>query len=227
MSAKAIRVAILLALSVAILAGFVACGGREASRWTLEGYLLAGDTDVWLVDTTPLAIGGATIGGERPEPGAAIRATGRHEANGVWQAEQITVGAVNPAALASRLPVATVSGPVTLGAATGQWRVADQAVRVPVETPGARGVTAGEQVTVQGYRLPSGEIVAAAITRPPQPAAPPTRPGQRSAPPTATTPDNPTPAPPTVAPMRPVVPPTTPRDKKDDDDQDHDKGKGH
>jgi hypothetical protein len=205
---------LLPALVVLLVAGLAGCGARS-DRWAIEGHLVAGDGDIWLVDATPIAIGGATVSGERPDPGAAIKAEGRRTAEGVLAAERVSVGPVDRAALASRLPAAEVSGPVeALDPATGTWRVGGRPVRVPEGTPNAGGVAVGRQVTVRGYSLPSGDLLAATIA----PAAqPPARPA-----PTAT------PAAPVAPPPPPPAPPQKPGKPDDKDDGKGDgKGKGN
>src|SRR5215218_10063623 len=45
--------ALLLALVVLLVAGLAGCGARS-DRWTVEGHLVAGDGDIWLVDAMPI-----------------------------------------------------------------------------------------------------------------------------------------------------------------------------
>src|SRR5215210_2488998 len=182
---------LLPALAVLLVAGLAGCGARS-DHWAIEGHLVAGDGDIWLVDATPIAIGGATITGARPDPGAAIRAEGRRTAQGVLAAERVTVGPSDRAALASRLPAAEVSGVLeALDPTTGSWRVRGQSVRVPEGTPDGPGVAVGRQVTIRGYRLPNGELLAAALV----PAEQPSQPSQSPPPP-----QSPQPAPPPAKP---------------------------
>jgi hypothetical protein len=93
---RALALVALLPLALAL----ASCGERAGAgpAWTIDGHLVAGDTDIWLVDATPVAIGAATITGGRPDLGAAIHAEGRRGAGGVLEAERITVGPVDPAA---------------------------------------------------------------------------------------------------------------------------------
>ena len=206
---------LLLAIVVLLVAGLAGCGARS-DRWEIEGHLVAGDGDIWLVDATPIAIGGATVSGERPDPGAAIKAEGRRTPEGVLAAERITVGPVDRSALASRLPAAEVSGPVeALDPATGLWRVGGRTVRVPEGTSDARGVVIGRQVTIRGYTLPNGELLAATVI---SAELPPARPAPTANP---AAPIAPQPAPP----RQPTKPePTKEPEKPDDKDKDDDKG---
>lgn len=182
-----LALALLLALPL-----FVACG--SAQSWTIEGHLVAGDTDVWLIDTTPVAIGAAKITGDPPVAGARVRATGRRDSGGLPQADSIVVGPRDAAALTSQLPANTVRGRVERGdATTGLWTVAGTLVRVPPGTAGAMQLARGRTVTAQGYSLPNGELLAASIvvdavsTPTPAPAPP-----ARTVPPSV--PNTPTPA---------------------------------
>lgn len=236
---RALALAALLPLALA-LAG---CGGQAgaAGGWTLDGHLVAGDTDVWLVDTTPVAIGGATITGDRPDPGAAIHAEGRRGAGGVLEAERITVGPVEPAALASRLSAAEATGAVeALDARSGRWRVGGRAALVPAGTPGAAGVAVGDRVAVRGYALPDGEILTVSVapaqppstvsvaTSTPTPAAVPAaspRPTPTATSPAPTPRPTATPRPAPTATPAPAAPPAQPGDDGDDHG-DHDRGGG-
>jgi len=203
---------LLPALVVLLVAGLAGCGARS-DHWAIEGHLVAGDGDIWLVDATPIAIGGATVSGERPDPGAAIKAEGPRTAEGVLAAERVSVGPIDRSVLAPRLPAAEVSGAVeALDPATGLWRVGGRTVRVPAGTPDARGVAIGRQVTIRGYSLPNGELLAATVVSAEQP---PARPA-----PTAT------PAAPVAPPPAPPAPPGPPQKPGKPDDKDDGKGGG-
>ncbi|HET8629167.1 MAG TPA: DUF5666 domain-containing protein [Thermomicrobiales bacterium] len=242
--ARGLRALALIALLPLALA-LSSCGERAgAAGWTLDGHLVAGDTDVWLVDATPVAIGAATITGGHPDLGAAIHAEGRRGAGGVLEAARIVVGPVDPAALASRLPAAEASGAVeVLDARAARWRVSGRTALVPPGTPGAAGVAAGDRVTVRGYALPGGEILAASVapqhaatstpTVTPTPTPTPLRAATATTAPTprpAATPRPPTPAPTATSAPAPARAPAAPADQppaqpgKGGDDHGHDHG---
>lgn len=173
-------------LCLALLGG---CGrgtaGGDADT-TFEGYLLARDGDVWLVDTTLISTTGATIVNGPASPGARLTVAAAREGNAL-RARTITVGPVDPARLASRLPGAEVRGMVEpVDGASDRWRVGGHEVRIPPGTPGVADIRAGEQVQVQGYTLPDGMLLASAVTRlrqpPPAPTATPPPPPAKPAP---------------------------------------------
>lgn len=205
-SAGARAAAIVVVLT--LLPVLAACG--NARGWTIEGRLVAGDTDVWLIDTTPVGIGAATITGDAPAVGARVRATGRRENGRAPVAESIVVGPSDPAAPASRLAPQTVRGRIETGdAASGVWTVSGTPVRVPPGTGGAAQLATGRNVTVQGYTLPGGSGVLAstiAVDLPPTPTPAPTR-----------APAPPTRAVPTSAPVAPTQPQPKKPTKKDGD----------
>lgn len=209
-----LRVGLLSALLL-VLPGVAACGADE--RWQLDGHLVAGDTDVWLVDTTPVAIGGARITGERPEVGAKVHVEGRNTTGAVRSAERIVVGPVDASAMTSRLPAVMVNGQAEpLDPAQGRWRVAGRVVWVPAGTPGRPALAPGATVTVQGYTTPRGEVLAASITvQQSTPTATPS-PTRAPAPAVAPTPTAPPPAQP--APPRKPEPPK--REKHGDEGND-------
>ncbi len=180
---------VLVAAAVLLLS---ACGREtvaSAEPVTLEGVLRARDGDIWLVDTTPLSVVGATIVDGPAELGAWLTVEGRRESNGAIGARRIIVGPVESAGTAARLPEGAVSGTVEpLDAAGGRWRIGGREVRVPAGTPGAEAVAEGARVSVSGYTLPDDTILATAVTPlrqaplpapaatpPPPPAPPPPR----------------------------------------------------
>lgn len=207
------RAAIVILL--AVLPVLATCG--NARGWTIEGRLVAGDTDVWLIDTTPVGIGAAKITGDAPVLGAHVRATGRRDSGGLPVAESVVVGPPDAAAPASGLAPQTVRGRIEAGsAASGVWTISGTPVRVPPGTGGAAQLATGRNVTVQGYTLPGGSGVLAstiAVDLPPTPAPAPTRP-----------PAPPTRAVPTSAPVTPTPPQPKKPGKKDHDE---DSNPGH
>jgi hypothetical protein len=222
-------------LSIVALFALVGCGRADGAT-TVEGFLRAGDADFWLVDGTLVAIGGARITGEPSQVGARINARGHLAPDGILEAETITVGKVDPAKAASSLADAEVSGPVeVLDATTGHWQVRGRSILVPDGVAAPRAVAIGTLVTIRGYALPNGDLLAAEISATTQaPTAAPTAttiPGPPPAvvptqAPTAT----PVPAPPVASPApRPVNPPkptSPPKPPKGDDDDGKGKDKG-
>lgn len=205
-------------LWLALLLALAGCGGA-ADRFTVEGVLTLGDTDVWLIDTTPVGIGSATIaGGPLPPPiGSRIRAEGRRAPDGGLEAETIAVSPGDPAAAASSLPADEVAGAVeAIDDGARRWRVAGREVWLPDGVPTPRGVKAGDQVTVRGFRLPENRLLASGVTLA---GAPPTATAVPAAPPPAPTaapkPDKPAPAKPDKPGKRR---PGNDDDKKEDDD---------
>jgi hypothetical protein len=168
------------ALAVALLVG---CG-RGADGEVVTGQLRAGGHDYWLVDTTLVAIGGAQINGERSQIGSTVRVEGRRQADGVFAATRVTVGAVSAGASAASLPTATASGViVAIDPATGRWQVAGRQVQLApgVNVPG--GIAVGDRATAKGYELPDGVLLAAEIA--PERAAPTVSPAGTAPTPTA------------------------------------------
>jgi hypothetical protein len=175
-----------------------ACGRPEGVT-TVDGHLRAGDADFWLVDATLVAIGGARITGEPSQVGSRIHAQGRRTPDGILEAETITVGQAEPAGAAASLATVEVSGPLEAREpASGRWRVQGRAVIVPdgVATPSDLAI--GAQVTVQGYTLPNGDLLAAEIGA--------ARQAPTSAPTATATSDPPLPAAPAQAPTMTPVP---------------------
>jgi hypothetical protein len=166
--------ALVALLSLALLIG---CG-RGGDGEVVTGQLRAGDLDYWLVDTTLVAIGGAEIVGEPSQIGSTVRAEGRRLPDGVFAATRITVGAADPASSAASLPAATASGTVeALDPATGRWQVAGRQVQIAPGLAVPGDVAVGDRVTVKGYALPDGPLLAAEIAADrPTPTATPTRP---------------------------------------------------
>lgn len=183
-------------LWLALLLALAGCG-RDPGRFTLEGVLAHGDTDVWLIDTTPVGIGGATIAGDPLPPpiGSRIRAEGRRAPDGGLEAEKIAVSPGDPAAAASSLPPDEAAGAVeAIDDGARRWRVAGREVWLPDGVAAPRGVKVGDQVTVRGFRLPQDRLLASAVTlagAPPAPTAAPAAPPP--APTAAPKPDKPEP----------------------------------
>jgi hypothetical protein len=214
------------------LIALVACG-QAGGTATVDGYLRAGDADFWLVDGTLVAIGGAQITGAPSQIGSRIHARGRRTPDGVLEAETITVGEVEPAGAASSLATVEVSGPIeALDTATGRWRVQGHAVIVPDGVAAPRDLAVGAAVTVRGYALPDGDLLAAEIGTARQ--APTSAPTATVVPPPPAAPAQAPTA--TPVPVRPVAPSANPAPKppkpppstkppKDDGDDDG-KGKG-
>lgn len=172
-------------LGVILVAALLTGCGRAADGEVVTGQLRAGDLDYWLVDTTLVAIGGAQIDGERSQIGSEVRAEGRRQADGVFAATRITVGAAGSGANAGSLPTATASGAVEArDAATGRWQIAGRQVQMPPGVGAPGGIAVGDRVTAKGYALPDGVLLAAEIA--PERAAPTATPTRPAPSPTAT-----------------------------------------
>lgn len=205
-----------MVIILALLPILAACG--DGRGWTVEGRLVAGDTDVWLIDTTPVGIGAAKITGDAPVVGAHVRATGRRDNGGLPVAEAVVVGPADATAPGSDLAPQTVRGRIEAGStASGVWTINGTPVRVPPGTGGAAQLATGRNVTIQGYTLPGGGGVLAstiAVDLPPT-AVPPQAPAR------------PTRAVPTSAPVAPTQPQPKKPAKKDDDGDSSPGGRDH
>jgi len=212
-----------IVLALALLVG---CG-RATDGEVVTGQLRAGDRDYWLVGTTLVAIGGAQIGGEKSQVGSAVRAEGHRQADGIFAATRITVGASDPATSVASLPAAGASGIVeALDPATGRWKIAGRQVQLAPGIAAPGNIVVGDRATAKGYALPDGVLLAAEIA-PDQPAqtATPTRP--------APTPTRSVPAPTAtqaapVAPGHPAAPTPQPPGKPGKTKEPHNgPGNGH
>ena len=154
------------AIAVVLLpfALLVGCGTPTDSR-VLQGYLRSGDSNYWLVDTTLVTIGNAQITGEPSHVGSAVRAEGHRLDDGVFEASRITVGPIDQAHATGSLPAAFAAGTVeTINAAAGRWQVAGRQVQLAQGFAAPSGVHVGDRVTVSGYALPDGTLLAASIS---------------------------------------------------------------
>jgi hypothetical protein len=221
------RVARVVAIvPVVALLALVACG-RPGGATTVDGYLRAGDADFWLVDGTLVAIGGARISGDPSQVGSRIHAQGRRTADGVLEAETITVGKAEPVGASPSLAANEVSGPIeALEPSGGRWRVQGKMVVVPAGVALPGGLGNGTQVSVRGYTLPNGDLLASEVTTVARaPASAPTATATQSPPaapaqPVAPAAPSADPAPNQPKPAPPAKPP-----KDDGDGKDKDKGK--
>lgn len=213
---------------VALLAiALLASCGRASGDEIVTGPLRAGDTGYWLVGTTLVAIGGAQIEGEKSQLGSTVRAEGRRQTDGTFAATHITVSAADPSAPAASLPTATASGAVeSQDPATGRWQIAGRQVQVAPGLAPTAPVAVGDRVTVKGYTLPDGVLLAAEITTDrPTPTATPTQPAATptATPPAPAAPDSsiaPAPPPPTEEPKKTKPPRNGPGNRGNDDDDD-------
>src|SRR5204863_9821443 len=112
-----------------------------------------------LVDGARVAIGGARMSGEPSRVGSRIHAQGRRTADGVLEAETITVGKAELVGASPSLAANEVSGPLeALESSGGRWRVQGKTVVVPAGVALPGGLANGTQVSVRGYTLPNGDL---------------------------------------------------------------------
>jgi hypothetical protein len=226
--------AALVALLLVIL--LAACGSSAAGReqaprtWQLSGPLQAWDGDVWIVDAAPVLVPAEVRASAPPTLGGHVSASGTYDASGRRVANSVSIAAGSlPAAT---LPARSLDG-VIEEIAGEDWSIAGTQVRAPAGTritaqdSNVDALSApGNLAHVDGYQLPSGELLAVSISLAPAAA---------DTPPTATeTPVNNAPTPtdapaPATQPAQPAAtqPPDDAQPPADSGDGGGDDGGGH
>jgi hypothetical protein len=171
--------------------------------------LLAWDSNVWIVDGQPMIVNDTTTIEGQKVLGATVSANGHLDDRGEHVADRVAL-APGPVP-ASTLPETTVSGTLT-GIDGHTWKVAEARVILPTSTD---AVTArvGNIVTITGWRLPDGTVIAKSIvvSLPADGASPVASETTAPAPSAAATPTqapSPTAIPSPTATRAPEIPPT-------------------
>jgi hypothetical protein len=168
-----IAVALLLVMFVA------GCGARAAGRapengaWQVSGQLQAWDGELWIVDAMPIVVSGQLRANAPPILGGEVTASGIRDDAGRRLATAVSI--VAGGTPDATLPAVTLDGVID-GAVGEHWSVAGAAVWVTADTqlnaPAgdvAQLRKSGNLAHVEGYRLPSGELLALSVSLAPAP----------------------------------------------------------
>jgi hypothetical protein len=159
---------VLLLVTLVAACGTSADGRERAPRnWQLAGPLQAWDGAVWIVDATPVLVSTKLSAGAPPTLGGVVDASGTYDATGRRVATSVSIAAGGlPAAT---LPARSLDG-VIEAIAGEHWSIAGTRVRAPTgtqitaQTGNVAALSApGNLAHVDGYQLPSGELLAVSI----------------------------------------------------------------
>jgi hypothetical protein len=151
-------------------AGGSGAAGRERAQttWRVSGQLQAWDGEIWIVDATPLRVPAELSAGAPPTLGGVVDAEGTFDDTDRRVATSVSIAAGGlPNAT---LPARALDGEID-GIAGEEWSIAGERVRAPagVQMDAQSGTVAdlsapGNLAHVEGYQLPSGDLLAVSIS---------------------------------------------------------------